>query len=401
MDILWLINLATLTMNKLFLFLTKILLTITVVILAKTMFLCWYHDNFTFDYFINYTLNISNAFIAIGYLISNLLNNLLSKTLFAINFKDIIKLLFNDNSSTSEGKFSFKHFSKDKLLIGGPDEPLSSNIKLIKPKKGDYLMSENNSEVNKASSSSTGDLNRNVPELVNFDKLDRLMAETKRLMLDMDSKHKKIKNSSSSLMETSTIKEEIKSPLPSTSTIKEETKSPLSTVSTDKTISKLPIETTNTTNADLNKLFDDLVDFRNSHILTYLGLINLHVKHYGFFLQDVVIEAVSALNSVNNITQEHNKALSTISFDDPESLKKSVNLNNNTFKKNMHVITDTQTKLSTLVKDYYKQGHVSKESYDWYDETVRKQAINVRQNFMTRQNKLSKELNILINNKKK
>ena len=389
-------------MKKIFLFFTKILLTIIVVILAKTMFLCWYHDNFTLAYFMSYILDINNALIAIGCITSNLLNSLLSKTLFAISFRDVIKLLFNNNNSTSEGKFSFKHFSKDKLSIGGPDEPLSSNIKSIEPKKGDYLMSENNSEINKDNGgSSNNDLNRNVPELVNFDKLNSLMAESKKLMLDIDNRFKKWKGSSSSLLETSTIKEEIKNSLVKTSTTKTEIKSPLPSDSTDKTINKSLIEVTNPPKMDLDKHFQTLGDLRQIHQDSFDQLLNVHYRILGTNMGDLEKETEPAIKKIHDNFDQRDKIKKTIPVSDPNYLKRVIDLDNNTHKKNITIFNNLEKKMFALVKDHHKEGHIPKELYDLYDKHVRKVWTNTRQNFMAEQNKLVKEIVVFLDNKKK
>jgi len=75
--------------TKIFKFFLRILIIISAIILAKSLFLCIYLDNFTLHNFDSYVYSLSSGLISIGVFTGNCMGYLLDKTPFNINFKEI------------------------------------------------------------------------------------------------------------------------------------------------------------------------------------------------------------------------------------------------------------------------------------------------------------------------
>jgi len=75
--------------TKILVFFFRMFIIISSIILAKSLFLCFYLDNFTLDNFYSYIYSLSSGLISIGVFTGNCMGYLLDKTPFNINFKEL------------------------------------------------------------------------------------------------------------------------------------------------------------------------------------------------------------------------------------------------------------------------------------------------------------------------
>jgi hypothetical protein len=66
--------------NKIYLFLMRTIITMVGIILAKSLFLCWYNDTYDWLELWNNIYSLYSGLIAIGYLVGLLINKLLDFT---------------------------------------------------------------------------------------------------------------------------------------------------------------------------------------------------------------------------------------------------------------------------------------------------------------------------------
>lgn len=117
--------------TKVCLFLIRVAIIIVGVILAKSFFLAWYNDNYTYQEFYNNIYSLSSAIIAIGSFTGRLLGIILDYTSLNIQVKDLFNeaasLWFSKTKSISSGKI-YSTFFDNKLPLGVDEKPSSLKI---------------------------------------------------------------------------------------------------------------------------------------------------------------------------------------------------------------------------------------------------------------------------------
>jgi hypothetical protein len=79
-------------MIKLWLFLMRVVLVVAVIIAVKSLFLCWYLNEWSVDQYINNIFSLNSALLSLGVISGNFMDIVLSKTPLNINLINLLEI---------------------------------------------------------------------------------------------------------------------------------------------------------------------------------------------------------------------------------------------------------------------------------------------------------------------
>jgi NADH-ubiquinone oxidoreductase chain 3 len=328
------------------------------IIVCKSLYCCLHNDNWTFIY-------LSQQILSHIPFIGSYLFHLLSEQVLSIdlvnNNQFIGNLMFSGSFGASIGRSLLEVFwDKDKILLGD----FGSN-EIPRPKDKGFFMQASNTESDKQSSKegiessqkasasasasvSSSGVSSTYPSFENFDKLleerNKIISETKKLILG-----------------------------------------------TDNTLSSIAPQ------ANKIELARSLTLMRHKNYELFNEFIKAHNKFLD--LPFLIAEIKPLVKQIDAVSDEFSNNMKQISIDDPNYLKKTVDLENKFMKKQMSLGLDIEKKLISEVKIRDKQGKYPEYFFGYYRENIQKAWIQERELFSAEQKKLRKELGELVNKK--